>query len=126
MSFVVARLLPLSSCINSSVKDFQLISFLIPFDIFPPLSAFKECGAYFRQYLERHDYWKKLLDENPEITPYSLRHGYAWRGAKYYSRSIPLRDLSKLMGHSPKTHNKYYGIWTDNQDLIETVEKIAS
>ena len=30
------------------------------------------------------------------------------------------------MGHSPKTHYKYYGIWTDNQDLIETVEKIAS
>ena len=92
----------------------------------PPLSAFKECGAYFRQYLERHDYWKNLVNENEEITPYSLRHGYAWRGAKYYSRSIPLRDLSKLMGHSPKTHNKYYGIWTDNQDLIETVEKIAS
>ena len=35
-----------------------------------------------------------------------------------------LRDISKLMGHSPKTHNKYYGIWTDNQDLIETFEKI--
>ena len=91
-----------------------------------PLSAFKECGDYFRQYLERHNYWKNLVKENPDLTPYSLRHGYAWRGAKYYSRSIPLRDIAKLMGHSPKTHNKYYGSWTDNLDLIDTVERITS
>ena len=76
--------------------------------------------------LERHPYWQSLANKFDDLTPYSLRHGYAWRGAKYYSRSIPLRDISKLMGHNPKTHNKYYGIWTDNQDLIETVERIAS
>ena len=87
----------------------------------PPLIAFKECGAYYRQYLERHDYWKKLVKDNAQITPYSLRHSYAWRAAKYYSRSVPTRDILKLMGHNPKRHNKFYGIWTDNQDLIATV-----
>ena len=86
----------------------------------------KDCGAYFRQYLERHPYWQSLVEANQGMTPYSLRHGYAWRGAKYYEKSIPIRDLSALMGHDPKTHHRFYGKWTDEKDLIETVEKITA
>ena len=86
----------------------------------------KDCGAYFRQYLERHPYWQSLVKANQGMTPYSLRHGYAWRGAKYYEKSIPIRDLSALMGHDPKTHHRFYGKWTDEKDLIETVEKITA
>ena len=86
----------------------------------------KDCGAYFRQYLERHPYWQSLVKANQGMTPYSLRHGYAWRGAKYYERSFPIRDLSALMGHDVKTHCKFYGSWTDEKDLIETAEKITA
>tara|TARA_Y100001972_G_C7629381_1_gene315853 strand:+ start:240 stop:1463 length:1224 start_codon:yes stop_codon:yes gene_type:complete len=86
----------------------------------------KLAGDMFRQLLERHSYWKSLINKNNNLTPYSLRHGYAWRGAKYYSRSIPQRDLAALMGHDPNTHNKYYGSYSDEKNLIETIEKITS
>ena len=55
----------------------------------------------------------------------SLRHGYAWRGAKYYDRSIPIRDLAALMGHTVKTHMKHYGKWTDDEGLIASVQAIT-
>ena len=86
----------------------------------------KIAGDNFRQMLERHPYWQSLANKIDDLTPYSLRHGYAWRGAKYYSRSIPQRDLAALMGHDPNTHNKYYGSYTDETNLIETVERITA
>jgi hypothetical protein len=30
------------------------------------------------------------------------------------------------MGHDPNTHNKYYGSYTDETNLIETVERITA
>ena len=45
--------------------------------------AFKACGHTFRQYLERNATWMSLKTANPELMPYSLSHGYAWRAAKY-------------------------------------------
>jgi len=90
-----------------------------------PLSPFKECGQRFKQYLDRHPYWQSLVEAKPNLTPYGLRHGFAWRGAKYYPRSIPLRDLAALMGHDPVTHNKHYGKWTDEADIALTVESIT-
>ena len=59
------------------------------------------------------------------LVPYSLRHGYAWRGAKYYDRSIPIRDLAALMGHTVKTHMKHYGKWTDDEELMASVQAIT-
>ena len=91
-----------------------------------PLSPFQECGQRFKQYLDRHPYWQSLIEAKPNLTPYGLRHGFAWRGAKYYSRSIPLRDLAALMGHDPVTHNKHYGMWTEEADTAETVERITA
>jgi len=86
---------------------------------------YKKCGDAFRQYLDRHPHWQSLVKSNSGLSPYGLRHGYAWRGSKYYSRSIPLRDLAALMGHDPKTHHKHYGKWTDEADIAETVERIT-
>jgi len=83
---------------------------------------FKPCGDYFRQYLERNRFWQSLVSESPGIVPYSLRHGYAWRGAKYYGRSIPVRDMAALMGHDVRTHQRHYGAWTDEAGLIKAVE----
>ena len=91
----------------------------------PPLSAFKECGHRFKQYLDRHPYWQSLVKEIDGLTPYGLRHGFAWRGAKYYPRSIPPRDLAALMGHDPVTHQRHYGKWTDEADIALTVESIT-
>ena len=65
---------------------------------------FKSCGAAFRQYLDRHMFWQSLTSETEGLVPYSLRHGYAWRGARYYGRPVPIRDLARLMGHDVKTH----------------------
>ena len=90
-----------------------------------PLSPYKECGQRFKQYLDRHPYWQSLLEKKTDLSPYGLRHGFAWRGAKYYSRSIPLRDLAALMGHDAVTHNKHYGKWTEEADTAETVKRIT-
>ena len=55
----------------------------------------------------------------------SLRHGYAWRGAKYYDRSIPIRDLAALIRHTIKTPMKHYGKWTDDEGLMASVHAIT-
>lgn len=86
---------------------------------------YKACGHAFRQYLDRHPYWQTLQKQVKGLVPYSLRHGFAWRGAKYYERSIPMRDLAALMGHDVKTHMRHYGKWTDDEGLIATVHAIT-
>ena len=57
--------------------------------------------------------------------PYSLRHGYAWRGAKYYGRSIPIQDLAALMGNTIKIHMKHYDKSTDDEELMGSVQAIT-
>jgi integrase len=75
---------------------------------------FKTCGHTFRQYLDRHPYWAALVKASPGLSPYSLRHGYAYRGAL---AGIPLRQLATSMGHDVRTHMKHYGQWTDEAGL---------
>ena len=84
--------------------------------------ALKACGHTFRQYLDRNANWQSLKASNPELTPYSLRHGYAWRAAKYYPQPLPLRDTAKLMGHDLKTQIRHYGQWTDDASTKSAVE----
>jgi integrase len=81
----------------------------------------KACGDTFRQYLDRHPYWQNLVTSTPELKPYGLRHGYAWRGARYYDKAVPMRDLAALMGHDLRTHTKHYGQWTTDEDVKESV-----
>ena len=49
-----------------------------------------------------------------KLSPYSLQHGYAYRGAL---AGIPLRQLAASMGHDVRTHMKHYGQWTDEAGL---------
>ena len=77
-------------------------------------SVLFSCGHAFRQYLDRNPTWQTLKQKNPELTPYCLRHGYAYRGAL---AGIPLRQLAASMGHDVSTHMKYYGQWTDEAGL---------
>ncbi len=83
----------------------------------------KGVGDAFRQLLDRFPFWQSLVAATPGLTPYSLRHGYAWRGHKAYSRSIPVRDLACMMGHNPATHHRHYGKWTDEAGLEEAVAR---
>jgi len=83
---------------------------------------FKPVGDAFRKLLERYPYWQSLAAANPGLTPYSLRHGYAWRGHKSYDRGLSVRDLAALMGHTPAVHLQNYGKWTDEQGLIDAVQ----
>lgn len=77
----------------------------------------KAVGDAFRQLLDRLPYWRGLVVRTPGLTPYGLRHGFAWRGA-HRQPPIPLRDLAAVMGHSPATHLRHYGRWTAEADLI--------
>jgi len=83
----------------------------------------KGVGDAFRQLLDRFPFWQSMAAANPGLTPYSLRHGYAWRGHKGYERSIPVRDLAALMGHNPATHHRHYGKWTDEAGLEDAVAR---
>ena len=85
--------------------------------------AHKGVGDAFRQLLDRFPFWQSLVTANQGLTPYSLRHGYGWRGHKAYERSIPVRDLAALMGHNPAMHNRHYGKWTDEAGLEEAVAR---
>ena len=86
-------------------------------------SSHKGVGGAFRQLLNRFPFWQSMAAASPGLTPYSLRHGYAWRGHKAYERSIPVRDLADLMGHNPATHHRHYGNWTDEAGLEEAVAR---
>ena len=97
----------------------------------PVLSAiesgeFKPVGDALRQLLDRYPFWQSLVKATPGMTPYSLRHGYAWRGHKAYARSLPVRDLAALMGHNPATHHRHYGKWTDEAGLLEAVANLTA
>jgi integrase len=86
---------------------------------------FKDVGEAFRKLLERYPFWKSLVAANPGLTPYSLRHGYAWRGHKSYNQSLSVRDLAALMGHTPAIHLQHYGKWTDEAGLIDAVNRLS-
>ena len=87
-------------------------------------SEFKPVGEAFRKLLERNPIWQSLVAASPGLTPYSLRHGYAWRGHKSYAHSLSVRDLAALMGHTPVVHLQHYGKWTDEAGLIEAVARL--
>ena len=46
---------------------------------------------------------------------------YAWRGAIYCNKPVPMCDLAGLMGHDLRTHTKHYGQWTTDEGVKESV-----
>ena len=83
--------------------------------------CFKDVGADFRQKLERYKPWQALVAKNPDITPYSLRHGYAWRAHCCSRNPMHPRIAAALMGHGVPTHLRSYGSWTDDASLEAAV-----
>lgn len=53
------------------------------------------------------------------LTPYGLRHGFAWRGSQRYQLSP--RVLAQLMGHTVATHLKHYGAWASEVEVAAAV-----
>ena len=84
---------------------------------------FQDVGADFAQKLERYAPWRALVARNPGVTPYSLRHGYAWRAHCCSANAMHPRIAAALMGHNVATHLKHYGSWTDEASLEAAVER---
>ena len=89
-------------------------------------NSYQGVGADFAQKLERYRPWQSLVARTPGLTPYSLRHGYAWRAHKASSNPIHPRDAAALMGHNVATHLKHYGSWTDEASLEAAVERFIA
>ncbi|QBE68369.1 integrase [Synechococcus sp. WH 8101] len=84
---------------------------------------FQDVGADFRQKLERYKPWQALVARCPGVTPYSLRHGYAWRAHCCSANPMHPRIAAALMGHNVATHLKHYGQWTDEASLEAAVDR---
>ena len=84
---------------------------------------FQDVGAEFAQKLERYRPWRSLKARTPGLTPYSLRHGYAWRAHCCSANAMHPRITAALMGHNVATHLKHYGSWTDEASLEAAVER---
>jgi len=67
---------------------------------------YKAVGDAVRQVLDRNEYWKALVRVNPDITPYSLRHSFAWRCHRELNMETSM--VAPWMGHSSFVHDKHY------------------
>jgi len=85
--------------------------------------ALKAVGGKFAAELNKFIGWRTLVAKTPDLTAYSLRHGYAWRAHKAYERPLSVGTAAKLMGHSMATHSKYYGNWVDEQGIDDDVDR---
>ena len=85
-------------------------------------NKFQDVGATFKQFLDRFDGWQKLQQQHPGLTPYSLRHGFAWR-ASSCDGQIKVRNVAALMGHTKAVHDRHYGAWTDERDIEAELER---
>ena len=58
------------------------------------------------------------------LTPYGMRHGFAWRGSQLYQLSP--RVMAQLMGHTLAIHVKHYGAWASEQEVAAAVSAAAA
>lgn len=85
--------------------------------------TFQQVGHAFGQLLSRYEPWKNLIRSNPDITPYSLRHSWAWRCHVCSNNGLHVRQAAALMGHTTAVHLKNYGSWVDEASLEAAVER---
>jgi integrase len=84
---------------------------------------FQDVGREFAQLLRRYGPWRALVARCPGLTPYSLRHGYAWRAHCCSANPMHPRIAAALMGHNTATHLRHYGAWTDEAALEQALEQ---
>ena len=85
--------------------------------------TFQQVGHAFGQLLKRYEPWRNLVRRNPDITPYSLRHSWAWRCHVCSNNALHVRQAAVLMGHTVVVHLKNYGTWVDEASLEAAVER---
>jgi integrase len=87
-------------------------------------TSFRDVGACFNQMLCRSKAWKKLMadENNRDLSPYSLRHGYSWRST-FGENAMPLRAAADLMGHDLGTHLRWYASWIDEKSSLDAVDR---
>lgn len=83
---------------------------------------YQDVGHEFGQLLKRYKPWKSLVAANPDITPYSLRHGYAWRAHMCSDYPLPPKMAAASMGHTVIVHQRNYGSWVDESSMERTFE----
>ena len=83
----------------------------------------KATGSQFYRHLQRCSYWNALVEANPDISPYSLRHGWAFHAHKHLERSLDTSVASKFMGHSEAIHTRTYSAWCDQATSIECLNR---
>ena len=85
--------------------------------------TFQQVGHAFGQLLKRYEPWKNLVRTNEGVTPYSLRHSWAWRCHVCSNNGLHVRQAAALMGHTVAVHLKHYGSWVDEASLEAAVER---
>ena len=84
--------------------------------------SFQGVGREFRQQLERFPFYASMIKKDPTLSPYALRHGFAWR-ATFGANRLPLRATAALMGHDVKTHMRHYGSWIDQESTLDAAAR---
>jgi len=97
-------------------EEWQLAKRLADGEPMPPFGGGVAEAA--RRYLMRHKVWQDLAATG--VTCYGFRHGYALRAHQTYA--IQVRVAAALMGHSPETHHRCYGRWTDAETIKAALE----
>ena len=92
-------------------------SLLKQIDLVEDKKKFQDVGHEFGQLLKRYKPWKALVAANPDITPYSLRHGYAWRAHMCSPVPLPAKMAAASMGHTVIVHQRNYGSWIDESSM---------
>ncbi len=114
-------------------KNWNLIHLIeteeIPFPKFTGGVA-ESLRKYLIKIRENKNVWteivKKRLKKGEKITPYSLRHAWAWRvhTDQRYCNKINTRIAASLMGHSHAVHLEYYGDWTPTGSIRSSLNEL--
>ena len=84
---------------------------------------FSDVGNTLSQQLNRTTIWKQLVKKNKGLTPYSLRHRWAFIAHKASDSPISVRDAASSMGHTTGTHLSFYGSWTSEASIEAAVAR---
>ena len=84
---------------------------------------FADVSATLAQQLNRTIIQKQIAKKTKGLTPYSLRHRWAFIAHKASDSPISVRDAASSMGHTPQTHMAFYGSWTSEASIEAAVAR---
>ena len=73
--------------------------------------------------MERNKVWQDIVEKNPDLIPYSLRHRFAHQCHKGSANPISVKDASEAMGHLPDTHMTFYARYTTELAIEKAFER---